>query len=481
MSEAPDRGLPSYISIAGLAVLAGIASYAIVCMVHLARWPYPIEYGEGGVILAARQWASGAGLYLDAGIGQAPNFNYPPLFAILLRFLTWQSEPFLAGRLINAASLIFLAALIGLASLRATNSKIIAIAAALLFLPNPEDLRWGVPVRVDALAAALSFACLLVGWRKVDSAKGLAAAALLGLSAWMTKQTAVLGPIALFAWLLFRSPRRAIAFAAMYGGVMVLAIGIIEWATHGLFLKNVLFYSVSPFQWEKVVDWLDWYVMDNFYIHWIFLAGWLLGLLLLLAGEWRETPIPFYMVAVLLVFVAGGKIGSSKSYFIEFNAACALGVAVALGHLAREVSPHAASAALLLISILAASIYPELEFLNFRMQKAERDRMITDQFRHASGAILAENAGWALAAGKTDLDLINPFLVYQLERRGLLGMQKYIQKVRDRKYGMIVLESPADEPSMETRDRYPPALLSEIARSYKFMGQIGMEHFYSAP
>ena len=505
-SPVPARtGIERYFAWTAIFFLSGTACVALAAMIHLVVWPYTIEHGEGGCVLSVWRWAAGARLYADAAAGQVPTYNYPPLYAMLLRLGISSSAPFLAGRAINFAAILGVAMMVWFFVHRATGDRSAALAASLLTLVFPETVRCGPTVRVDGLAVFLSVACLLAGWRFAESRAGLVAAALLGTAAWLSKQTAVVAPAALFLWLLIQRPQvrsaecgplqageggegaarwaNAAWFAGCYVFFMAAAIGLAELLTKGLFLKNVLFYSVSVYSWPLLAGWLEWYATEDRPVHFIAMAGLVLGLFGGRQGKWRESPAVFYLLVCLASLAALGKIGSSRAYFLEFDAACAIGLGGGVGLIrGRAAAARARSylaAGLLGAGVLSILAIPGLVSDNFDDLPLGVQAAEVGVFRRARGPFLVEDCGFAISAGRTDLDLINPFLANQLFRRGLLDPAPYIANVRNGRYSLIVLDSLAERPDQNTSDRFPRALLEQISRSYRMVGRIGPMHFYS--
>jgi hypothetical protein len=353
----------------------------------------------------------------------------------------------------------------------------LGLAAASFYLIVPEDVIHGTIVRVDALAACLSFLALTIGWRKPSSNAVLAAAAAVGVAAWFTKQTAVLGPAALFLWLLLHNRRRALVFGAMYVGLLAAAIGVAEMAAGGVFLKTVLGYSVAGFSWRKLAFVLYWHFLVHRPIHYLLLLSFLGGAWALVRGGWRATPWPVYFAVCLASLIWLGKAGSSSLYFLEFHLACAIGLAAVLPAL-RERSARLEAGALVVAAVVCLWSLPDLAIAPFKDRDPAAERVIVAAVRAARGPLLMENAGYAVLAGRDDLDLPNPFLAKTLIERGVIALQPYVDRTREKRYGLIVLDNPAAPPTGTTQDRFPRALLEEIDRSYRLAGAAGGSYFY---
>jgi hypothetical protein len=466
----------------GLVVLFGVTAAALAAAAHIVLWPYPIEHFEGGCIVAAEQWAAGGPLYGDPAAGQTPIYNYPPLYPLLLRWFAGGVRPFLPGRLISLLALAGAAVAAGFAARRATGATTWGLAATGFFFTLPEIDLYAVVVRADSLAVFFSAAALFVGWRFSSRLGGLAAAAGLGVAGWFVKQTAILGPAALTLWLLTSDRRRAAQFIALYGGLMLATLGLSECASHRMFLKTMLVYPGTGFTWLRMKYFVEWHLLSHSPSHVPAWAGLLAAFIGFGRGGWRASPTPWYLALNLAALALLGKEGSSRFYFIEFSVACAIGVGVALATIERGLGRWAAVAALGVVAALAALAAPRLlhDVFAGRYERVEAQRVAL--LRHAGdGPLLLENVGYALLAGRRDLDLVNPFLLKRLFARGVLPLAPYLEKVRQRRYAAIALDSPAARPSLITADRYPAALLAEIARYYPPPANVGGMFFYLPP
>ncbi|MCC6160448.1 MAG: glycosyltransferase family 39 protein [Deltaproteobacteria bacterium] len=466
----PERPRDAHALRATAIAAMGAATLSLVTLARLALWPYPLENFEGGCVWAARLWTAGQPLYVEPHGPLLPIFNYPPLYAGILRLADSAAHPFLAGRLVSLAAVIAIAVLAAMLARRSANARAVWIAAA-VFLIVPETARLGALVRVDALASALSLAALVVGAVESPSRRRLALAALLGVAAWMTKQTAIAGPLALGLWWVVCERRRALVFGAMYAAGLGVAIAACEWAS-GVFLQNILGFSVTPFAWGRLAYYAGGYIRLDTAPHLLALAGFALALAAR-TEDGRVAPLAIYAAVTAASLVALGKEGSSHLYMFEFHAACAAGVAVGLdrargGGASRGAMVAAAAFALLLI----ASIPSVSPTRNVPASDAA-DRMLVEALRARPGPAILENSGYALVAGTDAPDLVNPYLAHKLFARGLFDERPWLERVRDRRYALIVLESPPSAPSVVTRERFSDEFLRAVAENYAPAGRAG--------
>jgi hypothetical protein len=460
------------------AVVVAVCGVAIGGMAQFARWPFPLENWEGGCVIAAKTWAAGADLYVDGLAGHVPLTNYPPLYLALLRVFAVSGSPFLAGRLIGVASVLGLAAL-AFAFVRQTGAgRFAAGAAAAAVLLTRENLLLAPMVRCDALAAALSLAGVVVAYRWASSRAGLAAAAAICVAAWFTKQTAVVAPVAVFAWRLASERRAAARFAAYYAVLLGGAIGLAELAFHGLFLRNIIGFSRSAYSLADLAHHLVRYVRPAMW-PWraVPLAGAAFGLVAAGRAGWRQSPWPAYFALCALSLAALGKEGATLLYFYEFHAACAVGFGLGVSRIAlfdRAAGRIALAGAALCFAALTALLFRGMLADLRHAGDAEAVNMV----RAAAGPVLLEDSGYGLLAGVQQMDLITPFIASRLAARGQFDFSPWIDNVRARRYALIQLESPADRPSLGTSLRFPASLLSEIARDYVPAAVAGHGYFY---
>ncbi len=466
-----ERPWDVYATRAAIIAAAGVAALALVTLVRLTWWPYPLENFEGGCVWAARLWAAGQPLYVEPHGPLPPIFNYPPLYALILRLLDSATHPFLAGRLVSLAAVLAMASMAAILARRGSGSRIAWIAAA-VFLIVPETARLGALVRVDALASALSLVALVVGAAGSPSPRRLALAALLGVAAWMTKQTAIAGPLALGLWLLSSDRRNALEFGSMYAAALIVVIALCEWASDGVFLQNVLGFSVTPFAWGRLAYFAAQYVRQDTAPHLLVLAGFALAFASR-REDGRVAPLAIYAAVTGASLVALGKEGSSHLYMFEFHAACAVGVAVGLERARSRLGSRGITIVAVVMTLLVLASIPSVIPTRNVPSTDGPDRMLVEALRARPGPAILENAGYALVAGSGAPDLVNPYLAHKLFARGLFDESTHLERVASRRYALIVLESPPNAPSVVTRERFSDEFLRAIAENYAPAGRAG--------
>ena len=225
-----------------------------------ALYPYALEHGEGLVLTDAIQLASGKSPYRTLDDYPFLVGNYPPLYLLAnaAAIWMWGFSP-LYGRLLSLVALTASAALVILVARRLEAPWLAAVLGALYYLAIPSMRFAGSMVRVDMVAAALSFAGIAwLLWR--EEGKAVVGPALCFAAALSAKHSMVAAPAAALVWLVWHDRRRARRLALWTGG---LTLGWLSacWAVFGsVFFLNIGPYTMGvPWSWELlVIVWHIW-------------------------------------------------------------------------------------------------------------------------------------------------------------------------------------------------------------------------------
>lgn len=219
-----------------IALLWLVARLADLSAVRL-RYPYDIEWMEGGMLVHALRAREGLGLYVPPSADFIP-YIYPPLYPWLLGAL---GEPsYLLGRGLSLVGTALAAAAAVFAARREGAPWGLALGAAGLFLSTYDESGTFMDlVRADALA--VGFAAWALALARVGSAGAVIASGALLVAAWLTKHNlALFGlPIALWLWRV-HGLRRAGQFVAASVAPALLITGALQWASDGYFLTYLL-------------------------------------------------------------------------------------------------------------------------------------------------------------------------------------------------------------------------------------------------
>jgi hypothetical protein len=255
----------------------------------------------------------------------APPFNlnmYTPLyFAIVSSLPGFASAPLMIGRTV---SLIFacgaLALLVGTAeSKQRMQIGVIGIGWLLLFQPL---LINGTFFRMEFMALFFS-ACAIASIRKNDLRAGDAAlATLFSFLAVMSKQSYIAAPLACSIYLLWRAPKQALRFAALFSLLLGICFYVIDRWSGGGFLWSILVAPRNPMS-------LDWFVVNMASIQTpsfftlLILSSVVCFALMQPAGNGRLQPTPAHLNVIYFLISWGwllasiGKVGANPNYFIE--------------------------------------------------------------------------------------------------------------------------------------------------------------------
>lgn len=207
-----------------MAIALAVTAAVMVVVVMLARlrYPFELEWMEGGSVEHVHRLLQGRPLYVAPSIDFV-NYTYPPLFwwtaALVARVI---GVGFVSLRLVSLSASLGTLVLIYAHVRRETGEVGMSVLAAGLYAASFRAAgAWFDVGRVDALFVLLVLGAfsVLVGSRRQRGA--LAAGLLLGLGI-LTKQTALFAALPLLAGVAMVDRRRILAF---FGAVVVVAGG----------------------------------------------------------------------------------------------------------------------------------------------------------------------------------------------------------------------------------------------------------------
>ena len=275
-----------------LAVLLWQAAGACLDMVAAVRSPLELDYGEGIIWYQAALMA-GPRMYPVSTDLPFIVFHYPPLFHLAARGMDWlmprsvTPDLFAAGRLVAGLSALavvpLVAGIVGVAARRrGWWCLVVALCAGLLALTVHATRAWGLVIRVDSLAVALSLAGVLVACWADGRWFGTACALLLCVAAVFTKQTQLPAGVAVAVIALVRRPRDGLIAIGIAGAAGLGALVVMQVATGGGFLLNILGYNVNRMALRHLY-WVFWPERFSLPVM-ALIAG---SAVVLLAGVWR--------------------------------------------------------------------------------------------------------------------------------------------------------------------------------------------------
>ncbi len=259
-------------------ILVGVGIFTLATIIHtqhVLTFPYPLDYGEGPLLIQGNLLQQGTPiwhLYSDPAAYPYVIVNYPPLYPLLTAALSLLTgEVLLAGRLLSLlATLGTIAAIPMLATPRESPRKqwIIMLVLAFLLFSIPIVREWAVLLRVDMLGVCLGI------WGLVALHRGKPAlAGVLLLLSLYTKPSLLAAPAAATVWVLIQawriartSPQPAWRTALRPAITLLLVLGLgggglfalLYWASDGWFIQHVV--AANANRWDGTLAkqfWLE--------------------------------------------------------------------------------------------------------------------------------------------------------------------------------------------------------------------------------
>jgi len=417
------------------------------------RYPFALEWMEGGMVDHVRRVLAGAPLYGEPTLEFTP-FIYPPLY-------TWVSAAASTVMGVSFSTLrgVSLTATVGCLLLiysyvrRETGSMAAPLLAAGLFASTfALNGRWFDLARVDSLFL------LLVLWGaytlRFHGRRGSVAAGVLFALAFLTKQTAL--PIALVLIgrdLLVRRGRKRWLFGAVFATLAGGSVLLLNWLTDGYFY----YYIFELPQGHRLVEGelLRFWTRDMLQPLGI---AWGVILLVLWRTRRPKDGAPWFLVAFLVGMV--GTAWMSRFHTASFvnvlmpaHAAISIGAAIGFHHLflaSRERDKsrwHHLQAAIVGIACVAqfALLARDPRHTVPRPEDAQAGRAFLERLAEIEGPILLTSRGYILSRiGKDtwahDMALRDVLRSHRTQRRKELE-QSIRTRIRSGEFGAILLDS----------------------------------------
>ncbi|WP_437592405.1 glycosyltransferase family 39 protein [Sorangium sp. So ce1000] len=255
----PRLAVVSLRVLVALAAAGAIGAYLVLGIMHL-RFPFEIEWMEGGMVDEVRRVVEGQKLYVKPTVEFVP-FLYAPLyFYVAAGFSKVLGVGFFSARLTSYLASIAATALVARFVHRETGGKLAALLAAGVYAGGYHLSAGFYDIaRVDSLFVLLLLAALYVLRFRRSLGSAVAAAALFTL-ALLTKQSAsvVFVPVAAYAVLAER--RRGLVFAATGAALMVGSVAVLDRIHDGWFWYFV-FWLPRQHPWVPRM-WFDFWLDD---------------------------------------------------------------------------------------------------------------------------------------------------------------------------------------------------------------------------
>jgi hypothetical protein len=309
----------------------------IFCAAQRVFYPHEIMWMEGGMLDQVLRITEGESIYAPPS-WEFTAYIYMPLYYYASAAVSWFTGPgFASIRLVSLTSSIAIAMLVGLLTNRATGRHTPGWLAGAFFLAAAKATDFSLDTgRVDALFVALVLAYYYTA-RYKQSFSGQILAAIFGIAALFTKQTAVIACAPVAIWLLFTQKPR-LRFVTPVTGVLgsLLILTAMQWGTDGWFGFYALELARSHnSQWYKMPSVL----LDHFLLRYGFLlATALIVLVLRLRESGRPDLYPWLLVSALTFSGLSPYVhtGSAPNILMPLQAGMALLLGICLGELKRE-------------------------------------------------------------------------------------------------------------------------------------------------
>jgi hypothetical protein len=343
--------------------------------------------------------------------------------------------------------------------------------------------------------------------RRRPRGPSLLASAMLFTLAFLTKQSALVGPLAVGLWLL-ASGGAWLRFGLLTGGLLAGTLALGSLLTGGGFWLHIVVFQQLPWSIGQLRHQFD-KLIDSY--PWLLLAGGLALMSPLLAPStasavsrpppavrrgrlmvawrgplmvvWPPGLVLWYLLAALLaVLVANGRVGINYSLLLDLLPPLCLIVAVGLARLVGSGWPLAGQAAgrwsgslvgaglsLLLMAQALLPNPPGAWYSANRMpspERAARMRAIAAIVEQTPGRILSEDLWLLLRVGKP-IEYDDPFLMAQSAQRGLWNERRFIADLEAQRFALVLLEY--DLTGLERSPRWTPAALAALRANYEIL------------
>jgi hypothetical protein len=333
---------------------------------------------------------------------------------------------------------------------------VVAAAIALAWLASIPVMQWGLALKPDPLALALTVGATLALARARPLP--LVAGVLIGLAV-MAKPTALLPGIALLAYVARRDPFGA-SRGLMGGLVAALAVAVVTYGPDDAFRLHVIDWNALPWRPELAVP-----------LAVIALIVLAVPVATLVATRAGGGAVGAYLVGAIGVLVLGGREGATVNYFLDLSAALALAAATVAPRLSLGMRYPVASVVQLAIGVVILNPFPTTPSLLAPTGKWGDPSLVAYVRDYVPGTVLLEDSGLLVASGREPIvdDLFLWSRTYAADRPFLEGGE-LLAAVREARFDAIVSEVDLERidvgPGYE-RQRWHPDLVAAVLERYQ--------------
>lgn len=440
---------------------------------------YPVSYGEGSVMSEAARLAIGKSIYTDSLTPPYMATNYGPLgYLSDALTLIWASAPSLfGGRLLTfLGCLVAIICIYFIAAIRV--NRLMAVAAALTTVSTEPIFSNSSLYKFDMQAVALSLtAALFISLIETKNEREVTAgfwqgdryysqwrlrlnrwspylAGVLCACAFLTKQSALAAPIAIFIFLAINAPAKALRFAVTLATTVVLVIVVLQLATHGAFWQHFVVYNEQSYSLARLSDWLV-YLIQRYSILFGLSIAYIVARFLTTKGFKQKIDLwSLYWLLAVGISCSSGKVGANLNYYIEvmflscllawwaINAIWQSRSKFKMGNL--QVSFTIVGLFLIVVQLAIVCLTPFDIHFNTPTEAAKTQAQqieATIQQYAAQGPILVEDSGWLLSWNSLNMSgMDDPFAFKQLYDLGRWNQNSFLEDLRNGRYKYVMLQ-----------------------------------------
>lgn len=455
-----NPGAPAWVERALLALLALLAAFFLVQPLVEGSLQLARHYNEGWN--AYNQWRFTHGQPVYPPADALYTNNYTPLsYAVVGGIAKLGFDQIMTGRAVALAAFASVLLLVGVIVARVGGSRWAGVAAGAFLLAYHgayardfialNDPQW--------LAHAVMTVALLLLVSQPRTAGVIVAAAVLGVTAGMTKHAIISLPLAITLWLLLTDRRAALLWVISGGGALILAIILGEFFFPG-FVGGVLSTENVRVEATDIEFYAYLYIMALPLAPAIALTAWV-GL-----KRWQDPAVRLVVIyagvsaIVGVVFLRGG--GTTLNMLFDLSIAGAIGAGLGLARLPAGWW-RALALALLVLAVAKALPARAMRFSDWaaavpmRLAQTANDIAL---IRRQDGPVLCESLAMCFWAGKPiEVDFFNAGMKM---KAGAMDPAPLIAMLDSRHYRLIQLELPRF-----LTPRVPETVTEAIARNYE--------------
>ncbi len=426
--------------------------------------PSPDDGLEGTLVFEANLVRRGEALYRPVVPEEFVSAPYTPGYTMAMAVLPFNPDrPFTAGRTISLVAMLVVA--LGVAAFVGGHTRFwwLGGVAALLWLSFAPTQLWATRVKPDALALA----CIMVGLLLASIQHGRFAhwAAVAFALAFLTKQTALIAPVAVGLNLLMSDWRRAARYALAYGLAVGLPYLALDLATDGWASAHI--WGLHQSEWWRLA--LVWKYVE--------LLVWslpLAGLTLLALPNAREDfgyrQALLYALLAPMTLYGAGEIGAHHNHLLETMLAWTLAGGVGLGLVMQSWASGgwpwrmASGAALVGLLMQANFLRTTPQWYRGEFFPASLERFVP-YIQSKPGEVLADNVGLLVRAGKR-VRFDDPSTMGPAIQSGLWDPSALHAAIANHEFDLILLDVDLDTETTDAAGRWTDETLRLIKQYY---------------